>query len=70
MKESTRTGWAIFPAAEVFAGLACDHTGVGGVRQLTLTPFGLGLEAAEPRRGMPLGDLYVQRLVSVTTRHP
>jgi hypothetical protein len=40
MNESTRTDWAIFPAAEVFAGLARDHTGVDGVRQLTLMPVG------------------------------
>jgi hypothetical protein len=44
MKESTRTGWAIFPAAKVFAGFARDHTGVDGVRQLTLTPICSGLK--------------------------
>ena len=42
MKLITDVDGAVFPAAEVFAGFASDHTEVDGVRQITLTPYGSG----------------------------
>jgi len=44
MKWITDVDGAVFPAVEVFAGIASDHTRFGRVRQLTPTPFGLGLK--------------------------
>jgi hypothetical protein len=44
MKGITDVDGAVFPAAEVFAGIARDHTAVDGVRQLTLTPICSGLK--------------------------